>query len=104
MSTRPYPLGVHLRADGDGADAAVFAAHAEAVEVCLFSGSADALGDERRISLPHTTDGVWHGLLPQARAGQRYGLRVHGPWAPEQGRRHNPAKLLLDPYARARQW
>ncbi len=99
-TSRPWPLGVHLEPGGQGARAAVFAAHAEAVEVCLFSGSADALGDERRISLPHTTDGVWHGLLPQARAGQRYGLRVHGPWAPEQGHRHNPAKLLLDPYAR----
>ncbi len=97
MSTRPYPLGVHLRADGDGADAAVFAAHAEQVEVCLL----DDDGAESRTTLPRCTDGVWHGHVPGARPGQRYGLRVHGPWDPTAGHRHNPAKLLIDPYARA---
>ncbi len=96
-TTRPYPLGVHLRADGGGADAAVFAAHAERVEVCLL----DDDGAETRTALPRCTDGVWHGHVPDARAGQRYGLRVHGPWDPAAGHRHNPAKLLLDPYARA---
>ena len=96
-TTRPYPLGLHLRADGDGADAAVFAAHAEQVEVCLL----DDDGAETRTTLPRCTDGVWHGHVPGARAGQRYGLRVHGPWDPTAGHRHNPAKLLIDPYARA---
>ncbi len=100
-SSTPWPLGVHLGAEGDGARAAVFAAHAEAVEVCLFEGPAgEPPRDEQRVTLPHCTDGVWHGLVPGARAGQRYGLRVHGPWDPDEGHRHNPAKVLLDPYAR----
>ncbi len=56
-----------------------------------------------RLCLPLTerTNGVWHGYLPDARPGQLYGYRVHGPWDPARGLRFNPAKLLLDPYARA---
>ncbi len=95
--SRPYPLGLHLRDDGEGASAAVFASHAEAVEVCLLGDD----GTETRTPLPTCTDGVWHGHVPDAREGTRYGLRVHGPWDPAAGHRHNPAKLLLDPYARA---
>ena len=34
-------------------------------------------------------------------AGQRYGFRVHGPYNPQTGHRFNPAKLLLDPYAKS---
>lgn len=94
--SRPHPLGLHLDGRG-GAHAAVFAAHADAVEVCLL----DADGGERRTSLPHRTDGVWHGRVEGVEAGQWYGLRVHGPWEPASGHRHNPSKLLLDPYARA---
>jgi isoamylase len=98
-TARPHPLGVHLR--DDGVDVAVLAAHADAVEVSLLRPRRGGGFDEERIALPERTHGVWHGHLPGVGAGQRYGLRVHGPWDPARGHRHNPAKLLLDPYARA---
>jgi len=90
------PLGVHL-VDG-GAHAAVYAAHAEAVQVCLLD---DAGATTRTVDLAAPTHGVWTGRLDGVTAGQRYGLRVHGPWDAARGHRHNPAKLLIDPYARA---
>ncbi|MGY6635190.1 MAG: glycogen debranching protein GlgX [Alkalilacustris sp.] len=91
----PDRLGAHP--DSDGTDFAVFSEHATAIEVCLF----DAGGRETvRVSLPERTGHVWHGRLEGVVAGQRYGLRAHGPFAPEAGHRFNPAKLLIDPYAR----
>ncbi|WP_432541403.1 glycogen debranching protein GlgX [Kineococcus sp. SYSU DK002] len=95
-TTRSHPLGVTPRADGSGSDVAVLAAHADAVEVCVFAAD----GTETRTRLPDVELGVWHGHVPGLVAGSRYGLRVHGRWDPERGLRHNPAKLLLDPYAR----
>src|SRR6202044_2153903 len=58
-------------------------------------------GSEERVELPTRTGHVWHGTLAGVGPGQRYGLRVHGPWNPAQGLRCNPAKLLIDPYATA---
>ena len=83
--------------DVDGVNFALHAGGAEAVELCLF--------DENRKQtakhvLPEQQDGVWTGYLPGCRGGQRYGYRVHGAWSPEDGLRHNPAKLLIDPWAR----
>jgi isoamylase len=92
--TFPGPLGVHLTPTG--AFAAVLAAHADAVDIVLLDGSG-----ERAVPLRDQAHGVWHGHLDGVRAGQRYGIRVSGPWEPARGHRHNPAKLLLDPYARA---
>ncbi len=84
--------------DGSGVRFALWAARATAVELCLF----DAAGLEtNRIALTPAGRGVWHAYLPGVRPGQRYGYRVHGPWAPREGHRCNPAKLLVDPYARA---
>ncbi|MEW1956167.1 glycogen debranching protein GlgX [Kineococcus sp. NPDC059986] len=94
--SRSHPLGVTLREDGQGADVAVFAGHADAVDVCVLRPD----GSEQRTRLPDVDHGVWHGHVPGLVAGSRYGLRVHGRWDPERGLRHNPAKLLLDPYAR----
>ena len=70
------------------------------MELCLYARSGDAT-ESARIELHRGTEGVWHGDGPGGRTGQAYGYRVHGPYAPEQGHRFNPAKLLLDPYARA---
>jgi isoamylase len=92
----PYPLGAH--ADGGGVDFALFSANAEGVELCLFGADG---GDEVRLALPRRTDDVWHGRVSGIRPGQRYGYRVHGPFEPGAGHRFNPAKLLLDPYARS---
>jgi isoamylase len=89
------PLGAHH--DGSGASFALFSSVAAAVELCLF----DDLGSETRWSLQQGDGYTWAGYLPDARPGQRYGFRVHGPWDPAGGVRCNPAKLLLDPYARA---
>ncbi len=92
---RPYPLGATF--DGAGTNFSLFSEVAERVELCLF----DEQGAETRLDLPETTALCWHGYLPSVRPGQRYGYRVHGPWAPENGQWCNPAKLLLDPYAKA---
>jgi glycogen operon protein len=91
---------VHLV--GDGIDVAVVSEHATGVEICLPEDGGRPGGDaERRIELTHRQHGVWHAHVPGVRAGHRYGLRVHGDWHPVAGHRFNPAKLLLDPYARA---
>jgi len=89
-------LGATLEADG--VNFALAAPHAEAVELCLFDTTGST--ETGRHRLPHQTDGTWHGFLPGATAGLVYGWRVHGPWAPQQGQRFNPAKVMLDPYAR----
>jgi glycogen operon protein len=90
----PYPLGATW--DGHGVNFAVFSAHAEKIELCLF----DAHGRETRLVLPGHIDEVWHGYLPRAHPGLAYGYRAYGPYEPEEGHRFNPNKLLLDPYAK----
>src|SRR5690554_1771755 len=94
----PYPLGATW--DGAGVNFALFSEYATAVELCFFD---DETGTQEtaRIRMPEYTDYVWHCYLPNVRPGQRYGYRVHGPYAPQQGHRFNPNKLLLDPYAKA---
>jgi glycogen debranching enzyme GlgX/4-alpha-glucanotransferase len=83
---------------GNGTNFALYAEHADRVELCLFD---DASHEQARIALPARTNNVWHGYLPGVGPGQRYGYRVHGPFDPERGHRYNPHKLLLDPYALA---
>ncbi len=90
----PYPLGAAY--DGIGTNFSIFSGSAEKVELCLF----DSDGVESRIDLTEATGFCWHVYLPDVGPGQRYGYRVHGPWDPARGLRHNPAKLLLDPYAK----
>ncbi len=92
---RPSPLGATPR-DG-GTNFAVASSVAEAAEVCLFDGA----GAETRLQLRDYDDGVWHGFVPGVGPGQAYGFRVRGPYDAAEGLRCNPAKLLLDPYARA---
>jgi isoamylase len=92
---RPFPLGATW--DGDGTNFSVFSEHAERVELCLF----DEHDHETRLDLPERTALNWHGYLPDVGPGQRYAFRVHGPWAPHDGHRFNPTKLLMDPYAKA---
>lgn len=94
----PHPLGA--RWDGAGVNFALFSAHATRIELCLFADPDDPYESER-IPLPERTGHVWHAYVPGLGPGQAYGYRVHGPYRPEQGLRFNPAKLLLDPYARA---
>ena len=92
----PYPLGATW--DGLGINFAVFSAHAERMDLCLFDPSGRR--EIARLALPEFTDEIWHGYLPNARAGLIYGYRAHGPYQPQAGHRFNPHKLLLDPYAR----
>jgi isoamylase len=91
----PFPLGPEW--DGQGTNFALFSENAERVELCLF----DDADVETRVELTQQTVHIWHAYLPDIVPGQRYGYRVHGPWAPERGHRFNPAKLLIDPYAKA---
>ncbi|MCA1619311.1 MAG: glycogen debranching protein GlgX [Acidobacteria bacterium] len=95
---QPYPLGATW--DGAGVNFALFSEHATAVELCLFD-DADPTRESRRVRLTERTDLVWHAYLPEARPGQLYGYRVHGPYEPQHGHRFNPHKLLIDPYAKA---
>jgi glycogen operon protein len=92
----PTPMGATY--DGKGTNFAVFSAHADKIELCLF----DPLGRREiaRYALPECTDEVWHGYLPDVHPGTLYGYRAHGPYRPEYGHRFNPYKLLLDPYAK----
>jgi len=92
---QPYPLGATY--DGAGTNFSLFSEVATRVELCLFGED----GGETRVDLPDVTALCWHGYLPAVGPGQRYGFRVHGPHRPERGHRCNPAKLLLDPYAKA---
>ena len=96
---RPYPLGATW--DGQGVNFAIFSAHAEKIELCLFDRSGGQ--EEARIVLPEYTDEVWHAYLPDARPNLLYGYRVHGPFDPSNGHRFNANKLLIDPYAKALQ-
>ncbi|WP_433253078.1 glycogen debranching protein GlgX [Streptosporangium sp. CA-135522] len=91
----PYPLGATY--DGAGTNFALFTEAAERVELCLF----DDDNRETRVPFTECEGYVWHGYLPGIGPGQRYGYRVHGPYDPARGQRCNPAKLLLDPYAKA---
>ena len=93
-----YPLGAVW--DGQGTNFALFSENATGVDLCLFDRPDDG-EPSTRISMHHRTHFVWHAYLPDLRPGQLYGYQVHGPYAPEQGHRFNPAKLLVDPYAKA---
>ncbi|MFF0226859.1 glycogen debranching protein GlgX [Streptomyces sp. NPDC004629] len=94
-SGHPYPLGAAF--DGQGTNFALFSEVAERVDLVLV----DEAGTETRLPLTEVDGFVWHGYVPGVGPGRRYGYRVHGPWDPGLGHRCNPAKLLLDPYARA---
>ena len=94
----PYPLGATW--DGAGVNFAVWSEHATGMELCLFDGN-DPTREVHRLPIQERTDAVWHFYLPEARPGLLYGYRAHGLYEPKAGHRFNPAKLLLDPYARA---
>jgi len=94
---RPFPLGATW--DGLGINFAVFSAHADRIDLCLFEPS--GRHEIARYTLPEYTDEIWHGYLPDVTAGLLYGYRAFGRYAPEQGHRFNHHKLLLDPYARS---
>ncbi|GGH51468.1 glycogen debranching protein GlgX [Frigidibacter albus] len=93
---RAHKMGAEF--DGEGTNFAIFSENATAVELCLYDS--DARNEVQRLELPAMEGGVWFGYLPGVKPGQAYGYRVHGPYAPEEGHRFNPNKLLLDPYAR----
>lgn len=94
-SDTPPPLGVTLTPGG--ATFSLLAKHADSVELCLY----DADGIETRVPLTRRAYGIWWEEVPRVVAGQRYGYRVSGPWDPRAGHRHNPNKLVMDPYADA---
>ncbi|WP_375165542.1 glycogen debranching protein GlgX [Cellulomonas sp.] len=93
----PHRPGVHVTATG--VDVVVLAPHATGVDLCLLDGPPEA-PTERRVPLERAHLGLWRASVPGVRPGQRYGFRAHGPWDPARGLRYNPAKLLVDPYAR----
>ena len=94
---KPYPQGATW--DGTGVNFSLFSERATGVELCFFNH----VDQEPRevIALREVTGNVWHGYLPGIKTGQLYGYRVHGPYEPERGDRFNPAKLVIDPYAKA---
>ncbi|MDO9384517.1 MAG: glycogen debranching protein GlgX [Hyphomicrobiaceae bacterium] len=91
------PVSLGATADARGVNFALYSANATKVELCLF----DADGHETaRVPLPEYSDEIWHGYVPGLKPGQLYGYRVHGPYAPAEGHRFNPHKLLIDPWAK----
>jgi isoamylase len=94
----PHPLGATW--DGQGVNFALFAENATGVELCLFD---KRMGETQTTTIQMTerTHQMYHCYLPEVKPGQLYGYRVHGPYDPANGHRFNPAKLLIDPYARA---
>lgn len=95
---KPFPLGATW--DGNGVNFALFSANASGVELCLFDQK-NGGGETARIPFTECTDQIWHAYIPGLKPGQLYAYRVYGDHQPEQGKRFNPAKLLLDPYTRA---
>ncbi|MEA2503247.1 MAG: isoamylase, partial [Actinomycetota bacterium] len=95
---RPAPLGATW--DGEGVNFALFSRDATGVDLCLFDDASDGT-EAYWVRMTERTDFVWHAFLPDVRPGQLYGYRVHGPYAPSEGHRFNPNKLLIDPYAKA---
>jgi len=98
MPGYPYPLGATW--DGRGVNFALFSENATKVELCIFNSIEDKKETDR-IQMREQTNRVWHIYLPEARPGWIYGYRVDGPYEPSQGHRFNPAKILVDPYAKA---
>src|SRR4051812_15623942 len=95
---RPNPLGATVTQEG--VNFALFSENATGVDLCLFDDP-DAPAETVRVRMLERTNHVWHCFLPGLKAEQLYGYRVHGPYEPSHGHRFNPAKLLLDPYAKA---
>ena len=93
---RPFPLGAEW--DGEGVNFSLFSENAVRVELCLFNHAGD---EEERIEVTERTAFNWHCYLPGVGPGQHYAYRVHGPYRPEEGLRFNPAKVLIDPYAKS---
>ncbi|HXA32094.1 MAG TPA: glycogen debranching protein GlgX [Acidimicrobiales bacterium] len=94
----PHPLGATW--DGEGVNFAIFSEHATSVELCLFD-TPESAEPSAQVSMAAATDRVWHAYLPDVRPGALYGYRIDGPYKPDEGHRFNPAKLLIDPYAKA---
>src|ERR1700756_5369748 len=94
---KPYPLGATW--DGTGVNFALYSEHATGVELCLYDNRSRR--ETARISLAEQTAFVWHVYVSGLQPGQLYGYRVRGAWEPARGLRFNPAKLLVDPYAKA---
>lgn len=95
---KPHPLGATW--DGDGVNFALYAEHADSVELCLFHSPRDET-EFQKIQIKEKSRHIWHAYIPGIKPGQVYGYRVHGAYKPENGLRFNPNKLLLDPYALA---
>jgi isoamylase len=91
------PLGATW--DGTGTNFAVYSSHAQAVDLCLFD-SRNSAQESKRIHLAKSESDVWNCFVPGVGPGRAYGFRAYGPYEPKKGLRFNPAKLLLDPYAR----
>ncbi|MGS2722674.1 glycogen debranching protein GlgX [Porticoccus sp. GXU_MW_L64] len=91
-----YSLGANW--DGEGVNFALFSAHAEKVELCLYDSAGQY--EISRHTLPEKTHDIWHGYYPGLQPGAIYGYRVYGPHDPQEGHRFNPNKLLIDPYAK----
>ncbi len=98
MPGNPYPQGANW--DGAGVNFSLFSENATGVELCLYDDRDENL-ETNRIAITEQTDRVWHIYLQGAKPGLRYGYRVHGPYDPNNGHRFNPAKLLVDPYAKS---
>jgi isoamylase len=93
---KPYPLGATW--SQKGVNFSIYSESTTGVDLCLFSESGQEV---ERLPLQEVTGFVWHAFVPGIQPGQLYGYRAQGPFDPNSGLRFNPAKLLIDPYAKA---
>jgi len=96
FSGQSHPLGATPNAEGT--NFALFSENATKVDLCLFDETEQ--NEYQRITLPEYSDSIWHGYIEGVKPGALYGYRVSGPYEPQNGHRFNPAKLLIDPYAK----
>lgn len=95
-----WPLGATVV--DRGINFSVFSRSATGVELLLFDREDDARPARamRLDPAANRTYHYWHVCVPGIRPGQLYGYRVAGPSDPVNGMRFDPAKVLVDPYAR----
>jgi glycogen operon protein len=82
-------------------EVSLWAPEATKIEFCLFEKAGNAWIQTRIEILEDVGFGNWSGRFSGIFEGQHYGFRVHGKWDPDNGFFFNPAKLLVDPYAKA---
>lgn len=98
MPNPHYPPPLGATHGNQGTSFAVWSTSASGIELCLFDENGDR--ELRRLPMQRGEGGVHSLTVTDAPPGTRYGFRAWGTYAPDEGLWFDPAKLLVDPYAR----